>query len=247
MAETAMRTFSGPVMDIQTRETLRFIEQHGPPPGCRLLEVGCGEGQLAAALTGLGFKLVAIDPDPQCVRAARERGVGAQAVEIEHFEGGGFDAVLFTRSLHHVASLAVALDKAASALVPGGLLIVDEFDLAAADLATALWYYDTLAVFEIAGRIPQSDDPQSALPPLDRWREKHADLHEGARMRAAIAERFEILLEERVPYLYWTAAARLLPSTRRDEEVERFVALEGRRIREKAINPVGLRWVARRR
>jgi SAM-dependent methyltransferase len=242
-----MRAFSGPAVDIQTRETLRFIEQHGPRPGSRLLEVGCGEGQLAAALTALGFKLVAIDPDPECVRAARERGVGAQAVEIEHFEGGGFDAVLFTRSLHHLGSLAVALDKAASALLPGGLLIVDEFDLAAADLATALWFYDTLAVFEITGRLPQSDDPQAALSPLDRWREKHADLHEGARMRSAIAERFEILLEERVPYLYWTAAARLLPSPRREEEVERLIELERRRIRERAINPVGLRWVARRR
>jgi SAM-dependent methyltransferase len=240
-------TLSGPAMDIQTRQTLRFVEQHGPRPGSGLLEVGCGEGQLAAALAEFGFKMVAIDPDPECVRAARERGVGAQAVEIEQFEGGGFDAVLFTRSLHHVASLAVALDRAAAALLPGGLLIVDEFDLAAADLATALWFYDTLAVFEIAGRIPPSDDPQAALAPTDHWREKHADLHEGARMRAAIAERFEIILEERVPYLYWTAAARLLPSPRRDEEVERFFALEGRRIRERAINPVGLRWVARRR
>jgi SAM-dependent methyltransferase len=234
-------------MDIQTRKTLGFVEQHGPRPGSRLLEVGCGEGQLAAALIERGFQLVAIDPDPERVRAARERGVGAQAIEIEQFEGSGFNAVLFTRSLHHVSSLALALDRAGSALLPGGLLIIDEFDLAAADLPTALWYYDTLAVLEIAGRLPPRDDPQAGLAPMERWREEHADLHQGARMRAAITELFEILLEERVPYLYWTAAARLLPSPRREEEVERFVALEERRIRERAINPVGLRWVARRR
>ncbi len=49
---------------VPTRETVEFIQGHivdlGP---CQLLEVGCGFGQVAAALGRLGHEVVAVESD----------------------------------------------------------------------------------------------------------------------------------------------------------------------------------------
>src|SRR5215211_100005 len=40
-----------------------FVLSHLPPPPRRILEVGCGRGDLALALSGVGYDVVAVDPD----------------------------------------------------------------------------------------------------------------------------------------------------------------------------------------
>jgi SAM-dependent methyltransferase len=40
-----------------------FVEEHLPPPPARVLEVGCGGGELARAITRSGWAVVAIDPE----------------------------------------------------------------------------------------------------------------------------------------------------------------------------------------
>jgi len=46
-------------------DVLAFVGANLPPPTCRVLEVGAGEGELAAALTAAGYVVTAIDPDPR--------------------------------------------------------------------------------------------------------------------------------------------------------------------------------------
>ena len=39
-----------------------FVEAQLPPTPARVLEVGCGQGDLACAVARLGYGIVAIDP-----------------------------------------------------------------------------------------------------------------------------------------------------------------------------------------
>lgn len=96
------------------------LDRAGSPPA-RVLEVGCGEGELAHALTRAGHSVTAIDP-----RAPE--GPIFQRVGIEGFsDPGPFDHVVASLSLHHVEDLGGALDKIADVLRTGGSLVVVEF------------------------------------------------------------------------------------------------------------------------
>ncbi len=74
------------------------LDQVGPPPA-RVLEVGCGEGELAHVLTRAGHSVTAIDP-----RAPE--GPIFRRVGIEGFtDPDPFDYVVASLSLHHVEDL----------------------------------------------------------------------------------------------------------------------------------------------
>jgi len=82
-----------------------FVLSQLPPPPARLLEVGCGEGELARALAERGYDVVAIDPEAP-------EGPIFRRTTIEAFdERGRFDGVVASLSLHHVHDLGAALDK----------------------------------------------------------------------------------------------------------------------------------------
>jgi SAM-dependent methyltransferase len=82
-----------------------FVLSQLPPPPCRVLEVGCGDGALARALVGDGYDVVAVDPEAP-------DGPIFRRTTIEAFdEPGTFHAVVASLSLHHVHDLGAALDK----------------------------------------------------------------------------------------------------------------------------------------
>jgi 2-polyprenyl-3-methyl-5-hydroxy-6-metoxy-1,4-benzoquinol methylase len=85
-----------------------FVEAHLPPAPARVLEVGCGRGQLARAIARSGYDVVAIDPDAP-------RGQLFQAVSLEEFASTDiFDAVVASRALtmHPASADPAALDSA---------------------------------------------------------------------------------------------------------------------------------------
>lgn len=89
------------------------LGQIGDPP-TRVLEVGCGEGELARTLARAGHFVTAIDP-----RAPE--GAIFRRVRIEEFsDPGPFDCVVAILSLHHVQDLGKVLDKIANLLRTGG-------------------------------------------------------------------------------------------------------------------------------
>src|SRR5262249_12261233 len=139
----------------------------------RVLEVGCGRGRLAARLAAAGPGVVAVD----CGLAG---GGGLPVGGGGSFAAGGsapcdaraVDAVAFTLSLHHIAPLDRALDRAVALLASGGRLVVDDFDLEAPDVATLRWYYDVQEVLAAAGAYEVARiDSGPEDDPVERWRE----------------------------------------------------------------------------
>ncbi len=50
------------IQPVPQKEELFELVTANVPPGTRVLEVGCGEGRLAAALADAGYEVIAIDP-----------------------------------------------------------------------------------------------------------------------------------------------------------------------------------------
>src|ERR671929_1457394 len=100
-------------MQFETRYSYDFVKRFLPSAAERILEVGCGTGELAACLSEHGYAVLAIDSDRDSIAAAQRRGVDARIATWPDFNGGKFDAVLFTRSLHHVHPLDESVERAA--------------------------------------------------------------------------------------------------------------------------------------
>lgn len=103
------------------------------PLRSRVLEVGCGTGQLARALaTRRGARVTAIDLSPRMIDVARLRTPSSLGIEycVADFlalSPSGFDVVISVNALHHLP-LAAAAARMAAAVRPGGkVLIADLF------------------------------------------------------------------------------------------------------------------------
>ena len=92
----------------------------------RILEVGCGEGELAERMAReLQAAVVAIDQSERMVELTRARGVEAQVGDVQdlEFADGSFDCAVAAWVLFHVADLDQALAEIARVLRPGGRLV----------------------------------------------------------------------------------------------------------------------------
>ncbi len=95
------------------------------PPG-RLLDVGCGRGDLGSWFIEREWTAVGVEPSPEACALARSRGLDARAGTLPEVElpPGSFDAVVFRQSLEHVSDPLSDLCRAHEALRDGGLLAV---------------------------------------------------------------------------------------------------------------------------
>ena len=94
----------------------------------RVLDVGCGEGQVARRLAAAGVDVIGVDPSGPQVARARERGGGprylrASAERLPVAECS-VDAVLACLAFEHVGDLPAAVREIARVLVPGGRLLL---------------------------------------------------------------------------------------------------------------------------
>jgi SAM-dependent methyltransferase len=108
--------------DVHERVARRFVAEGLTP----VLDVGCGEGELAEKLTReSGAAVVAVDQSPRMVELTRARGVDARVADIEDlpFWDGSFDAVVAAWMLYHVPDLARGISELARVLAPGGRLV----------------------------------------------------------------------------------------------------------------------------
>lgn len=203
-----------------------FLSAQLPTPPARVLEVGCGRGELARALADRGFDVTAIDP-------SAPDGAMFRRVGLEDFsDSRGFDAVVASVSLHHIDDLAGAVDKIASFLPRNGVLALEEFAKERLAGATARWYYHQRRALAEAGR----DD---TMPEdFDEWEQQskagHADIHTVSEIRVELERRFVERFFQWTPYLY---------SHRLDDALE---PLECKLIAEGAIDGVGLWYVGER-
>ncbi|MBF6557835.1 MAG: class I SAM-dependent methyltransferase [Acidimicrobiales bacterium] len=108
-------------------QILPLIEQllHGAQ---RVLDVGCGEGQVSRRIAGTGAEVVGIDPTAAQIRVATERGGRAQFIRARSEQipspNASFDAVVVCLAIEHVDPFEPAIEEVARVLAPGGLFLL---------------------------------------------------------------------------------------------------------------------------
>ncbi|OIJ99347.1 methyltransferase [Streptomyces sp. MUSC 14] len=107
-----------------------LTELAGTGPGSRVLEVGCGTGQVTVPLAGRGCRITAVEAGPSMAEIARRNLAGTPGAEVvtARFEEwplpvAPFDVVVSATAFHWIDP-AVRVAKAADALRPGGALAV---------------------------------------------------------------------------------------------------------------------------
>lgn len=204
----------------QPMNTEGFVASSLPDPPCRVLEVGAGNGELAAALAAGGHSVTAIDPQAP-------EGSIVQKISLEGFsDPGPFDAVVAITSLHHIHDLEAALDKIHRLLRAGGRLILAEFGWERMNQETARW---------CVAHLTQSGEQRDSLTPsdfLEGWIVEHKGLHDSAAMRRALQGSFSQQVFEWVPFIA-------------ENELDRpdLMEEEATLMRSGAIAPIGFRYL----
>jgi len=98
----------------------------GVPPA-RILDVGCGSGDLLEHFAERGWETYGIEPSPSAAAAAAKRGVRVhQGTLLDHpWQPGSFALITFQHSLEHIPDPVDELRRARALLEPGGLMAVD--------------------------------------------------------------------------------------------------------------------------
>ena len=235
-------------VDLPTQQTYEFVRRF-LPVGCRVLEVGCGDGRLALRLREIGYDIVGVELSAAPVETARAAGLDVRQADFLSFEEEPFDAVLFTRSLHHISSLDKAVARAVDLLKPEGLLLTEEFAVEHADSRTAAWFYQVQASLP-ASEVLFQDLPTGSADSLARWESDHLHvppLASGAAMLSAVGDRLEVLVVERTSYLYRSLFGNLPEGPESRDRANAIFETEEHLIREGYLQPVGLRIVAKKR
>ena len=111
-----------------------ILELVGDVSGCRVLDVGCGDGEFAVDLTKRGATVVGIDASTEMIDAAKDRSklqntdVAFQVAMAEHlpFPAGQFDVVTAITILCFVDDAALVFREIARVLRPEGRLVIGE-------------------------------------------------------------------------------------------------------------------------
>lgn len=103
------------------------LEWLAAQPGERILDLGCGDGQLTLRIAASGAKVVGIDASPAMVTAARARGVKADQGSAEKlpYPEKVFEAVFSNAALHWVRGQDDMLSEVHRVLSPGGRFVAE--------------------------------------------------------------------------------------------------------------------------
>jgi SAM-dependent methyltransferase len=94
----------------------------------RVLDVGCGEGQVARRMTALGASVTGVDPTVAQITVARERGGGPVYARADAgalpFADAAFDGVIMCLVLEHIVEMEPVVADMARVLRAGGRFVL---------------------------------------------------------------------------------------------------------------------------
>ena len=96
-------------------------------PGERILDLGCGDGQLTHRIGANGATVVGVDTSPEMVASARTLGIVAMegSAELLPFSDHAFDAVFSNATLHWVHDHDAMMAEVRRVLKPGGRFVAE--------------------------------------------------------------------------------------------------------------------------
>jgi SAM-dependent methyltransferase len=121
------REFSGGADPEYVDQILPLVARHLERAG-RVLDIGCGEGQVARHLAGSGADVIGVDPTWSQIVVAHDRADGPRYARARAdalpCRDGAFDSVLLCLALEHVDAFDTAIHEAARTLAPGGRFVL---------------------------------------------------------------------------------------------------------------------------
>lgn len=104
------------------------VELLDPKPEEKILDLGCGTGDLTREISSRGARVTGVDASPQMISRAAEKYPGLRfevgdARELRGFSG--FDAVFSNAALHWVKEARQAISAVHSVLNPGGRFVAE--------------------------------------------------------------------------------------------------------------------------
>jgi SAM-dependent methyltransferase len=150
----------------QHAEVVAWLAARRPARG-RLLDVGCGAGELLAALRNDGWEVQGLEPSPPGAARGRSRhhlDIVEGTLEEADLPAGAYDVVVLSAVLEHLHDPLGGLERARGLLADGGLvavLFLPMVDSLQARLFGSRWlaldvprhlYHFTPATFELAVR-----------------------------------------------------------------------------------------------
>ena len=136
----------------------RWREELLSPLSGRVLEVGAGTGLNLSHYTSEVTELVLIEPDPQMRKGLTPRASACRARQLRlhpgtledyEYEPESFDVVVFTLVLCTVPDPGKTLERAYSALAPGGTLIFLEHVAAHHETSRYVWQHRLEPVWKL--------------------------------------------------------------------------------------------------
>jgi trans-aconitate methyltransferase len=111
-----------------TRGGDSLLDLLDPQPGERILDLGCGTGELAATIAERGATVIGLDADARMIERARTRFPAIEFVQGDghDFSLGEFDAVFSNAALHWLTRPRAVTNSVRAALRAGGRFVAEQ-------------------------------------------------------------------------------------------------------------------------